>query len=202
MPDLVVMPAVILASPLQPGPVNPLPTYTPGVTVLAVPGEKGDKGDDGAPGAKGDQGDPGPTGAASTVPGPQGATGPKGDAGATGAASTVPGPKGDDGATGPQGAVGTQLYTGANAYDAGLLAAVRLGDLFMYNDGGAHPGWLYRWNGADWNYAGNLKGPQGDQGIPGQPVVSGDPATIEAGLPSGVGQWVATATGLYYAEGV
>ena len=100
-------------------------------------------------------------------------------AGSPGAAGT-PGAPGAPGDPGAPGTPGTQIYTGANAYDAGLLAAVRTGDLFVYDDGGAHPGWLYRWNGTDWDYAGNLKGQQGDPGSPGDPGPAG-PANLAIG---------------------
>ena len=65
------------------------------------------------------------------------------------------------------------LYTGTDAYAVELLAVVRTGDYFMYNDGGAHPGWLYRWDGAAWVYAANLKGADGSGGAGGGGGIDG-----------------------------
>lgn len=84
MPDLVVMPAVVLGPMLQPGPVTAAAPYASGPVALAVPGAKGDKGDPGADGAQGLKGDKGDTGAQ----GPQGIPGSSGGISST---ADVPG---------------------------------------------------------------------------------------------------------------
>jgi len=43
-----------------------------------------------------------------------------------------------------------KFTSGSNPYDPGLLATVRLGDIFIYDSSGDHPGWMYQWDGSDW----------------------------------------------------
>lgn len=104
-----------------------------------------------------------------------------------------PGEQGSPGVQGNPGPAGTLTYIGSNAYDSAMLAAVRIGDLFMYNDGGDHPGWMYRWNGTDWDYAANLKGPTGASGSAG--IVTGVPATVAAALATGESRIVLDSSG-------
>ncbi len=49
-------------------------------------------------------------------------------------------------------------YVGSDAFASGILSVVQTGDRFSYNDGGAHPGWTYDWNGTTWAYVMNLRG--------------------------------------------
>lgn len=46
------------------------------------------------------------------------------------------------------------FYSGSNPFDEALISQVHSGDLFMYDQSGSHPGWLYQWSDpqGDGNY--------------------------------------------------
>ena len=154
-----------------------------GEAMQGPPGPKGDKGD---PGEQGPQGEPGPEGPA----GPQGPPGPKGDTGDTGPKGDTGerGPAGADGAPGPKGDPGPQGQTGP-AGPAGIdgstftPAVSSDGMLSWTNDGGLpNPEPV------------NIKGPSGDNGVPGANGKDG------AGVPVGgaAGQFLAKKTAADY----
>jgi len=81
--------------------------------------------------------------------------GPKGEAGAVGPA----GPAGPPGPQGEQGEDGTSVTILGSFDDPGdLPLSGELGDGYLID------GFLYVWNGNDWENVGNIQGPQGDEG--------------------------------------
>jgi hypothetical protein len=116
----------------------------------------------GPTGATGPAGDTGPTGATGGT-GATGATGATGPTGATGADSTVPGPTGPTGATGPQ---GTSINFAGTVADITALNAITgqaVNDAYIVESDGN----LWVWDGATWNDAGQIVGPQGPTGATG-----------------------------------
>ena len=97
------------------------------------------------------------------LPGPQGPIGPQGPQG-------IQGIQGIQGATGPQGSAGNSVtILGSVADMAAFLAGpgaspgANIGDAWILLSDGS----LMSWNGTVWFDAGDIKGPQGDQGIQG-----------------------------------
>jgi len=107
--------------------------------------------------------------------GPQGAQGVQGVQGMQG----VQGIQGVQGATGDQGAQGTAgnsvtilgSYADLAAFNAGAgsMPGANIGDAWILLSDGS----LMSWNGTVWFDAGDIKGPQGDQGIQGEQGVQG-----------------------------
>ena len=120
-------------------------------------GPQGAKGDSGAQGPKGEVGPQGAKGDAGAQ-GSGGIQGVKGDAGAAGA-------KGDMGPMGIQGMAGTQIGEGAEVPDR-FSGAV--GDFYLQTGSGDY---YVKIDPESWILEGNLRGPQGAQGVQG---VKGD----------------------------
>jgi len=147
-------------------------------------GEQGDKGEKGDTGPAGLQGPMGPRGVAGPT-GPQGPTGPMGPQG----------PEGEDGApgpAGPRGADGTSVsLKGAVPTVSELPATGNVsGDLFVVTNTGD----AYAWDGADWQNAGRLQGPEGPAGpagaigpagAPGEPGATGAQGSTGPAGPEG-----------------
>lgn len=154
----------------EPGPAGPA-------------GDPGPAGLPGAPGPKGDAGDPGPQG----EPGPAGPQGPQGEPGAQGAQGIqgVPGEVGPQGPTGeagpegpegPQGPQGPQGEAGAGLNILGTLPdESELPGSGSAGDGYLIAGDLWVWSGAAWVNAGQIQGPAGPQGEPGEQGIQGAP---------------------------
>lgn len=81
------------------------------------------------------------------IPGPQGIQGEQG----------LPGPRGD----------ASEWYTGGDQLPSGDFTA---GDMTLLSDGA-----VYRYNGQDWRYVTNIRGPQGIRGLTGPPGPQGEP---------------------------
>jgi hypothetical protein len=132
---------------------------------------KGDKGDAGASGEDGLKGDKGDAFVYSDFT-PSQLTALKG----------MKGDKGDTGAKGDKGNDGTSVnIKGSYATEANLRSAHPTG---ASGDSYIIDGFLYVWNGADWENIGNIKGPKGDignqgpQGIQGNIGISGSKGDI------------------------
>jgi hypothetical protein len=132
-----------------------------GIKMGAATGPQGPEGPQGPIGPEGPQGVAGPTGPT----GPQGVAGPAGAQGATG----PEGPQGIQGPEGPKGDKGDQgdgiqivgSVPEVDSLDAGYTGSV--GDLFIAQDtGNGHV-----WDGVMWNDIGQIRGPQGIQGVAG-----------------------------------
>ena len=119
------------------------------------------------------------------VPGPQGPTGPQGAQGIQGAQGSpgeqgiqgVQGEQGQTGDQGPQGTAGNSVtILGSYADYAAFLAGAggspgaAIGDSWIILTDGS----LYSWNGTAWFDAGDIKGPQGDQGPAGPQGIQGE----------------------------
>lgn len=89
------------------------------------------------------------------IMGPQGAQGPKGDVGPVG----PQGPRGPQGEKGEQGKDGTSLNVlGTKESEADLPLSAKKNDAYLIN------GEMWVFDGANWNNAGKIQGPQGPQG--------------------------------------
>jgi hypothetical protein len=104
------------------------------------------------------------------IVGPQGPIGPQGPQG-------VQGLQGVQGETGAQGSAGNSVtllgsYADLAAFNAGAgsLPGANIGDAWILLSDGS----LMTWNGTVWFDAGDIKGPQGDQGIQGDQGVQGE----------------------------
>lgn len=98
--------------------------------------------------------------------GPQGVPGPKGDRGAVGPV----GPQGPRGEKGEQGNDGTSLNVlGTKESEADLPLSAEKNDAYLIN------GEMWVFDGANWNNAGKIQGPQGPQGPVGPQGPKGDP---------------------------
>ena len=161
-------------------------------------GPQGAKGDTGATGAQGPKGDPGAQGPAG-IQGPQGATGAQGVKGDTGAqgpkgdtgAQGIQGPQGNPGSQGPQGTPGEKWFTGSGA-PSGATGIV--GDWYLDSSNGDY----HEKTGASaWTLRGNLKGPQGAQGVQGatgQAEAWWSGASAPAAGTGAVGDWYLNTT--------
>ena len=137
-------------------------------------GAQGSQGVQGIQGIQGIQGETGPTGAQGNVgaTGPQGIQGNTGATGATGSQGIqgntgsqgiqgIQGIQGNVGATGATGAAGTSVtLKGAVATVGDLPGGATVGDLYVVTADGDG----YVWDGAEWDNAGPIRGPQGIQG--------------------------------------
>ena len=119
------------------------------------------QGPQGPQGEQGATGDTGPTGAT----GPQGTTGPQGQQGIPGPQGTA-GPQGPTGPQGPAGQDGTGISIQGTVATTGDLPATgnQEGDLYIVSADGDG----YVWNGMAWTNVGQIQGPQGPQGTPGE----------------------------------
>ncbi len=120
----------------------------------------------GSQGATGAQGPAGPAGAqgapgAAGSPGAVGATGAQGPAGSAGSQ----GPAGAQGATGPAG-TGVAIL-GSLSNQSELPPTGNNGDAYLI------AGSLWVWTGSDWEDAGNIQGPAGNQGATGAAGAAG-----------------------------
>lgn len=98
--------------------------------------------------------------------GPQGVPGPKGDKGDVG----PQGPQGPRGEKGEQGNDGTSLNVlGTKESEADLPLSAEKNDAYLIN------GEMWVFDGANWNNAGKIQGPQGPQGSVGPQGPKGDP---------------------------
>jgi hypothetical protein len=102
-------------------------------------------------------------------PGPQGVQGPQGIQGTQGV-------QGIQGETGAQGSAGNSVtilgsYADLAAFEAGAGSqpGAHIGDSWILLSDGS----LMTWNGTVWFDAGDIKGPQGDQGIQGEQGIQG-----------------------------
>jgi hypothetical protein len=118
------------------------------------------------PGVPGPIGPEGPQGV-------QGLQGQKGDQGIQG----IQGEQGQTGDQGPQGTAGNSVtilgsYADLAAFNAGAgsLPGANIGDAWILLSDGS----LMTWNGAVWFDAGDIKGPQGDQGVQGPQGIQGE----------------------------
>jgi hypothetical protein len=118
------------------------------------------------PGVPGPIGPEGPQGV-------QGEQGQKGDQGIQG----IQGEQGQTGDQGPQGTAGNSVtilgsYADLAAFNAGAgsLPGANIGDAWILLSDGS----LMTWNGAVWFDAGDIKGPQGDQGVQGPQGIQGE----------------------------
>jgi hypothetical protein len=164
------------------GPQGPMGATGPQGPMGAT-GPQGPAGADGAVGPAGPQGPAGADGAVGPAgqglqgntgqPGQMGPQGPQGDLGPQG-------PQGVEGPQGPQGSAGTGItLKGALTLLSELPAAPipSIGDSYFVQEDGN----LYSWNGLSWTNVGNIEGPQGIQGPPGNigpQGVKGDPGSI------------------------
>ena len=101
--------------------------------------------------------------------GPQGVQGPQGIQG-------VQGIQGETGEQGPQGTAGNSVtilgsYADLAAFNAGAgsMPGANIGDAWILLSDGS----LMSWNGTNWFDAGDIKGPQGDQGVQGEQGIQG-----------------------------
>ena len=101
--------------------------------------------------------------------GPQGVQGPQGIQG-------VQGIQGQTGEQGPQGTAGNSVtilgsYADLAAFNAGAgsMPGANIGDAWILLSDGS----LMSWNGTNWFDAGDIKGPQGDQGVQGPQGIQG-----------------------------
>ena len=116
------------------------------------------------------------------VPGPIGPEGPQGVQGEQGQKGDqgIQGIQGEQGQTGDQGSQGTAgnsvtilgSYADLAAFNAGAgsLPGANIGDAWILLSDGS----LMTWNGAVWFDAGDIKGPQGDQGVQGPQGIQGE----------------------------
>lgn len=126
------------------------------------------------------------------VPGPIGPEGPQGPEGEQGVQGIqgIQGVQGEQGMTGDQGPQGTAgnsvtilgSYADLAAFNAGAgsLPGANIGDAWILLSDGS----LMSWNGSVWFDAGDIKGPQGDQGVQGPQGIQGNTGPQgPAGLP-------------------
>ena len=123
-------------------------------------GPAGPRGLPGVDGNDGEPGEPGPRGYRGEV-GPQGPAGPEGPAGSDGV----------DGATGPRGPKGDKGEDGTGVSIKDSLASVddlpadaAAGDAYLI-DGNLH---VWSPDSSEWVNVGNIQGPRGEQGLPGE----------------------------------
>lgn len=106
------------------------------------------------------------------IMGPQGVQGPKGEKGDVGPVGPA-GPQGPKGEKGEQGNDGTSLNVlGTKESEADLPLSAEKNDAYLID------GEMWVFDGANWNNAGKVQGPQGPQGPKGDPGpqgVKGDP---------------------------
>lgn len=95
------------------------------------------------------------------IMGPQGAQGPKGEKGDAGPVGPQ-GPRGPQGEKGEQGKDGTSLNVlGTKESEADLPLSAKKNDAYLIN------GEMWVFDGANWNNAGKIQGPQGEPGVTG-----------------------------------
>ncbi len=119
------------------------------------------------------------------VPGPQGPIGPEGPQGIQGEQGMqgmqgdqgIQGIQGTQGDQGPQGTAGNSVtilgsYADYAAFlaGAGSMPGANVGDAWILLSDGS----LMSWNGTNWFDAGDIKGPQGDQGPAGPQGIQGE----------------------------
>lgn len=102
------------------------------------------------------------------IMGPQGVQGPKGEKGDVGPAGPV-GPQGPKGEKGEKGNDGTSLNVlGTKESEADLPLSAEKNDVYLID------GEMWVFDGANWNNAGKVQGPQGPQGPKGDPGPQGE----------------------------
>jgi len=154
LPDLTVDSSLVI-----PGIDFPIPFQGP-QGPQGPQGVQGPYGPQGLTGAQGFQGSNGPQG----QPGPQGIPGPQGFTGTQGS-------QGPQGFQGPQGTNGTSIVLKGSVQSVGNLppSGNTQGDLYIVLDDGDG----YVWDGSQWDNAGPIVGPQGNQGSTGVQGVQG-----------------------------
>ena len=152
--------------------------------IQGPPGEEGPQGEPGSMGPQGPQGDPGTQGPQGPQgePGTQGAQGPQGDIGTQGPQGLA-GTDGAPGEPGPQGAAGTGIqFKGSVPTADNLPGDAGEGDAYLAEDDDH----LWIWNGDEWTDGGNIQGPPGATGSPGQDGSRGSMWHSVNGDPNGI----------------